>query len=202
MTEEFKRRLSWCAAKVSVIPSSVELDRFAPQDQESARTALGWRSGEPIVIFYKGRNPETKRLDRALATMEVARRLHGPIRLEILDGSMDPQRIPFYLNAADCLLCTSDAEGSPTIIKEAMACNLPIVSVDVGDVRQRLEHVQNCLIRERDPAALAEGLVRLLKSGQRSDGRHHVDDVSNHACRDRLLDVYRSVLQESHPQFS
>ena len=69
VAEEFKQRLFWCEEKVSVIPSSVDLGHFAPQDQQSARSALGWPPTESIVIFYKGRNPETKRLDRALATM-------------------------------------------------------------------------------------------------------------------------------------
>ena len=66
----------------------------------------------------------------------------GPsVRLEVLDGNVAPARVPALMNAADCLLVTSDAEGSPTVVQEALATNLPVVSVDVGDIAERLEGV-------------------------------------------------------------
>ena len=202
VSEELKGRLWWSRDRVFVIPSSVSLERFRPQQREEARAALGWDRDKLVVLFYKGRNPETKRLDRALATIEIARKILGPMGLEVLGSSEDPNRIPLYLNAADCLLCTSDSEGSPTIVKEAMACNLPVVSVDVGDVRRRLEGVQNCFIRKRDPDDLAAALVSVLRSGRRSDGRLHVADVTNHVCRERLLEMYRQMLKEPSPDSS
>ncbi len=194
VSEDFTKRLSWCAAKVRVIPSSVDLERFRPQQRDQARQALGWRQDQEVVLFYKGRNPLTKRLDRAMTTMAQARQIRGPITLEILDGSIDPDRVPLFLNAADCLLCTSDSEGSPTIVKEAMACNLPVVSVDVGDVRHRLAGVDNCFVLPRDPDALARGLAAVLDSGRRSNGRLHLADVTSTACRDHYLELYRLLL--------
>jgi hypothetical protein len=77
-----------------------------------------------------------------------------------------------------------------------MACNLPIVSVDVGDVRRRLDGVQNCFIRERDPHDLAGALVPVLQSGHRSNGRLHMGDFTSHSCRVRFLKMYREVLNE------
>jgi len=194
VSDEFKNRLSWCAEKVFMIPSSVDLEVFRPQQRDEARKALGWNQHQDIVLFYKGRQPLTKRLDRAIATVERARRIRGPITLEILDGSIDPARVPLFLNAADCLLCTSDSEGSPTIVKEAMACNLPVVSVDVGDVKMRLANVDNCFVVARDPDALASGLTAVLRSHQRSNGRLHLSDVTSTASRDRHLDMYRLLL--------
>jgi glycosyltransferase involved in cell wall biosynthesis len=105
--------------------------------------------------------------------------------------------MPLYLNAADCFLCTSQAEGSPTILKEAMACNLPVVSVDVGDVKQRLGGVANCFIEPRDPDALANRVIQVLRSGKRSDGRVHLNDVTSEACRDRHLAIYRTLVGQA-----
>ena len=199
VADEFKRRLSWCAGKVSVIPSSVDVAMFTPQPRDRARAALGWSPADAIVLFYAGKNPETKRLDVAKATIERVRVVYGPIRFEILDGAVDPECMPLYLNAADCLLCTSQAEGSPTIVKEAMACNLPVVSVDVGDVKQRLHGVTNSFIEPRSADALASRVAQVLRSGERSDGCAHLNDVTSDACRDRYLAIYRTLVAESRP---
>jgi glycosyltransferase involved in cell wall biosynthesis len=199
VSREFERRLGWCGAKVSVIPSSVDLGRFRPQPRDHARADIGWKPTEAVVLFYSGRNPETKRLDVAKATIDRATRMFGPIRFEILGVAVDPDRMPLYLNAADCLLCTSQSEGSPTIVKEAMACNLPIVSVDVGDVKERLEGVANCFIEPRDPDALANRVTEVLRSRKRSNGRMHLGDVTSEVCRDRHLAIYRSLVETRRP---
>ncbi len=85
------------------------------------------------------------------------------VRLEVLDGRTPPERVPELLNAADCLLLTSDREGSSTLLQEALACNLPVVSVNAGDSRERLAGVRHCAIVEREPAAIAAELARILK---------------------------------------
>jgi glycosyltransferase involved in cell wall biosynthesis len=90
VADEFKRRLSWCEEKVSVIPSSVDVALFTPQPRDHARAALGWSPADAVVLFYNGRNHQTKRLDVAMATIERARLIYGPIRFEILDGTVVP----------------------------------------------------------------------------------------------------------------
>jgi len=194
VSEKVRSRL-WCSkSKVHVIPSSVNLKLFFPQCRKSAREALGWDPEKSVVLFYQGRNPLAKRLDLALHTVEMTREAYGPIAFQIIGTSIEPDTIPLYLNAADCLLFTSDSEGSPTIVKEAMACNLPIVSVDVGDVRSRLEGVTNCFIRKDNPADLSNALVSVLQSRERSNGRMHIGDVTSQVSRDRLIEMYRATL--------
>jgi len=98
------------------------------------------------------------------------------------------------MNAADVLLLTSRTEGSPTVVQEAMACNLPVVSVDVGDVRERLAGVQGCkVLASRDPAALGAALGEILRFPRRSNGREHAAALGVEAIAARLADFYRSV---------
>ena len=197
VSEKLKNRLWWRHERVVVIPSSVNPQRFLPQPREAARELLGWDTNESVVVFNKGRIPKTKGLDLALAAVDMARVIYGPIRMEVFDGYIYPDRIPTYLSAADCLLCTSVSEGAPTIVKEAMACNLPVVSVDVGDVAESLAGVENCLICKHDSQELAKALVSVLRSGRRSDGRLHITDFTDYVCRDRRLETYNLLLQES-----
>ncbi len=197
VSKELKSRLWWHQDRVSIIPSSVDLNAFHPVPRDNARAALKWDPDESVVIFYAGRDPKNKRMGLALEVAEKARAVYGQFRLEIIYSQVEPGRMPLYLNAADCLLCTSSSEGSPTIIKEAMACNLPVVSVDVGDVRERIEGVENCYIRTADTNDLAEALVDVLQSQQRSGGWAALKGVTSEDCRDRLLALYRELMDEN-----
>jgi glycosyltransferase involved in cell wall biosynthesis len=190
VSDMLKRRLWWRKDRVIVIPSGVNPDVFYPEPRPLARNKLGWSSDEPVVLFNEGGNPQTKGLDLAIESMEKAREYFGPIRLEILSGGVNPNLIPTYLNASDCLLSTSRFEGAPTLVREAMACNLPVISVDVADVAARVARVDNCEICERDPDNLAQAIVAVLRSRRRSDGRKHISEFTNDVCCDRLVQAY------------
>src|SRR6185295_9487775 len=117
------------------------------------------------------------------------------LRLVVLDGSAPPDEIPHYMNAADCLLVTSKTEGSPTVVQEAMACNLPVVSVVVGDVRDRLRGVDACaVVRSRDASDLGAALAEVLRAPRRSDGRAHAAALDVAAVAARLARFYAELL--------
>jgi teichuronic acid biosynthesis glycosyltransferase TuaC len=199
VSPQLTRRLWWQRADNMVLPSGVDPNLFAPQRQSAARTALGWGRDERVVLFNAGHNPQIKRLDLAQAAAEVARRSVPGFRLEILDGTIPPEQVPLLMNAADCLLLTSDSEGSPTVVQEAMACNLPIVSVDVGDVVERLRGVSRTQIVARQPEKIAAALAEMLLVPGRSDGRRKVGEFSARRIAGELLRIYeelRRVRQE------
>jgi teichuronic acid biosynthesis glycosyltransferase TuaC len=104
---------------------------------------------------------------------------------------VQPHQVPLYLNAADVLLCASRAEGSPNIVKEALACNLPIVASPVGDVPERLQGVFPSKVVAREPEAMADALIEILSLKQRSNGRERVMQVAQDARK--VLEVYRRV---------
>lgn len=188
-------RLWWYRRDVTIVPSGINLDLFTPGDRAEARRRLGWDADEPVVFFNAGKSPALKRIDLAEAAVaEAGHRLGRPVRLFVTRGTTTPTDIPVMMNAADCLILTSDFEGSPNVVKEATACNLPVVSVDVGDVRERLEGVMPSAVTARDPAALGAALADILRLGRRSNGRTRAEELRQDALAQKIAAAYRRVL--------
>ena len=99
------------------------------------------------------------------------------------------------LSEVRCLLMTSQSEGSPQIIKEAMVCGCPIVSVDVGDVKERIEGVNNCYIVSREPRAIREAIRKV--SAERTNGQEKIiaDGLTNEQVAQKIMDVYARVMR-------
>jgi glycosyltransferase involved in cell wall biosynthesis len=182
--------------KAHVIPNGVDLQAFVPMDGAAARGLLGWPESRRYVLFAG--NPDVPRkgfaLARAAATM-AARRIAGPLELVPL-CRVSPERVPLYMNACGVLLMTSFLEGSPNVVKEAMACNLPVVSVPVGDVPELLADVDGCVICPRDPQDLAAALVRTLRCARRTNGRAALErrGLALPSVARKVVNVYLDVL--------
>jgi len=192
VSKQLKGKLWWRRDRVSVIPTGVDMTLFCPRDRDEARRELGWEKDERIVLFNAG-DPICKRLDLAQAGVRFAESLCGRIQFVVLDGNVLPDLIPLMMNAADCLLLTSDWEGSPNVVKEALACNLPVVSVDVGDVRERLERVRPSMIVPRDSCEIGRAISDVLKQGQRSNGRESGNALSSETVSRRIVSLYRTL---------
>ncbi len=196
VSRQLRDLLWWRRARVTVLPSGVDPEVFRPEPRKVLRTELGWREEEQVVLFNAGQDSANKRLDLAGNAVEEARRWAPSVRLEVLDGNMAPARVPALMNAADCLLVTSDAEGSPTIVQEALATNLPVVSVDVGDIAERLTGVTCSRVVRRDPRALGRALAEVLNPRRRSDGRRRAEEFSSTRIARELVRIYREALKE------
>lgn len=193
VSRQLRERLWWRQERVIVLASGVDPEVFAPEARSVVRRRLGWPLDLPVVLFNAGNDARVKRADLAVAAVEAARRTLPGLRLQILDGSIPPERVPAQMNAADCLLVVSDAEGSPTVVQEALACQLPIVSVDVGDVPERLQGVSHTRVVARDPEALGRALVDLVTPPRRTNGRNRIGDSSAAAISSRLLELYQQA---------
>ena len=121
--------------------------------------------------------------------------LNRSLSAELLVGWGAPHDdIPFYMNAADALVFTSRQEGSPNVVKEALACNLPVVSVRVGDVPLRLQNVEGCELCDDDrPETIAAALERVLRRNRRVAGRDAVRDLDEQRLAQEVISIYRSV---------
>lgn len=195
VSQQLKDRLWWRKDRTSVIPMGVNLALFRPMPQREVRGALGWDSHEKIVLFNAGADPIGKRLDLTEGAVRIAVALIPDTRLVTLRGDVPPDKMPLYYNAADCLLMTSDHEGSPNVVKEAIACGLPVVSVEVGDVRDRLEGVFPSMIIPRDISLLGGAVCQVLESGLRSNGHQRIQELAEERIAELVLRVYESVLR-------
>lgn len=176
-----------------VIPDGVDLTRFRPECRERARAKIDWETGEAYqVLFPYSPTREVKDFPRARRIVAAASNfLERPIDLRTV-SDVPHETIPDYMNAADALLLTSKSEGSPNSVKEAMACNLPVVATDVGDVRERLTGVTPSCIGRTDEE-LIEGLIGVLEREERSNGREVVREVSLEETTNQLLEIYERV---------
>jgi glycosyltransferase involved in cell wall biosynthesis len=176
-----------------VIPAGVDLEQIPCIPQAEARRRLGMPASERLVLFVGDPAKPVKRYDLAQRAVDVLVR-RCPARL-ILGWEMLPEEILVLMSACDVLLITSRHEGSPTIVKEALACNLPIVSLDVGDVRARTSGVEGCEICPDDrPETIAASLERTIRNHRRTRGREAVRHLDERIVIGQVLDVYRSVL--------
>jgi glycosyltransferase involved in cell wall biosynthesis len=191
VSDELRNRLWLARKKAALIPTGVDTNSFYPLPREQARRSLGWDRDTPTVLFNAGASPRVKRIDLAQKVIEIAGKSIKDIRFVVLDGTIRPEKVPTLMRASDCLLFTSDFEGSPTVIQEAMACNLPIVSVPVGDVPERIADVAPSYLVPRDPPQLAEALVRILRDRPRSNGYEiALRELGNEAITEQLEQVY------------
>jgi glycosyltransferase involved in cell wall biosynthesis len=190
MSEEMAAQLP---CNSTVIPHGVNLDRFRPTPQWRAREELGWSRDGHHVLFPYSQERDVKDHPRARRVVDGARAaLESEVTLRTVSG-VPYGRMPLYYNAADCLLLTSSREGSPNSVKEAMACNVPVVSTDVGDVGERLDGVTHSHVCETD-GELVDALVSVLQSGSRSNGREAVEGVTSERTARELEALYRRVL--------
>ena len=176
-----------------VLASGIDLDRFQPLDQDECRSRLGWTSGSKHVLFPASPRRAEKRYPLARAAVEQLRAKGFQVELHALDGVAHTD-VPTWMNASDVVLLTSTHEGSPNVVKEALACNVPVVAVDVGDVSQRLAGVQGCYVAAATAEDLAEKLALVLSKGERVDGRAALAEISLERTAHKLLDIYRAIL--------
>ncbi|TWU34941.1 glycosyltransferase [Novipirellula artificiosorum] len=147
-----------------VIPNGVDVELFRPIDRVSARTELGLPLDRKLVLFPG--NPDDPRKNHALAA--EATRIASSISDQSIDlvplWRVQPEQVAVYMNACDVMVMTSLLEGSPNVVKEAMACNTPVVGVPVGDVEQLLEGVEGCEFCSRDPNEVGDAILRAFQA--------------------------------------
>jgi glycosyltransferase involved in cell wall biosynthesis len=189
VSAEVRQRLR---GRSCVIPCGVDLERFRPVDVEEARRRLNLPTDARLVVFAAAMRPE-KRFDLVQEAFALVQERLPDARLVVV-SNQPPELVPLYMNACDVLVLASRKEGSPQVVKEAMACNLPIVSTAVGDVPEVIAGTEGCYICAADPQDIADKLVAALAFGRRTHGRKRVEDLSMERVAERVMEAYGQVL--------
>ncbi len=177
----------------ALIPFGVDTELFRPIPREQARERVDWERDRPIALFPYDPSRSEKDFPRARRIVE---RADVDVDLRAVHG-VPHEEVPYYMNASDVLLVSSEREAGPMVVKEAAACDLPVVSTDVGFVRETIGDVDNCAVATSDDE-LAAALEDVLEDGGRSNGREAVDALGLEAMGDQLLEVYQRVLDDEN----
>ena len=175
---------------LSIIPCGVDISVFYQIERAKARKVLGWDNDGKYVLFAGAFDNEVKNSKLAIGVISYIPNAH----LVELRG-YSREQVNLVINASNCLLMTSFNEGSPVIIKEAMACGTPVVSVNVGDVKELIAGIDGCYITSFETKAIVNSLNKALTYYGRTQGRNYIieRELSNEQLVKKLISVYQVV---------
>jgi glycosyltransferase involved in cell wall biosynthesis len=212
--EYFKNKYPKYSSKIIRIPIGIDFERFIPLNKDMCRKKYGFPEENKIILFI-GRLEEEKNLKLLLDAFKIISRrnaqdilliigsgsLEGELKsyalLEGLNnvvfyGALPYEEIPYIINCSNLLVLTSIFEGSPTVIKEALACNVPVVSTNCGDVEEVIRDLENCFISPYNATDFANSVIQSLSDNNLYDYRSRLTQYSNESLFNKLLLVYQN----------
>jgi len=177
--------------KYALIPCGINTELFKPIEKVQAREALGLDIDKKLILFAGAFKTTVKNPDLAQASVALL----PNVELLELNG-YSREQVALLLNSVDVLLMTSFTEGSPQIIKEAIACNCPVVSVAVGDVLQVIDTIPGCFITSYEKNDIAQKLQQAISFGKLTEGRKRIFELGldGETVARKILTVYETVI--------
>jgi glycosyltransferase involved in cell wall biosynthesis len=180
-------------SKYAYLPCGIDLSLFQPESKLEARKKLNLDVQKKYVLFSGTFSNVVKNYSLAKQAVETL----PEVELLELKG-YSRQQVALLMNAVDVALMTSFTEGSPQFIKEAMACNCPIVSTDVGDVKEVIGTTTGCYIANFDATDVADKLRQALAFDSPTLGRSKILCFDNKLIVEKIIEVYNQVLKSHH----
>jgi teichuronic acid biosynthesis glycosyltransferase TuaC len=188
-SNEMKKSLG--LKEIIVIPNGVDLEVFKPLDKSDCMKKLNWDRKYTHILFAA--NPNRYEKNFTLANDAINYLNNKTIKLHYLEAIPNIE-MPIYFNAADLVLLTSLWEGSPNVIKEAMACNIPIVSTNVGDVKENIDKIEGCYITSFKPEEVALQIHKATTFKKKTTGREHIEHLDSIVIAKKIIRIYREVI--------
>jgi glycosyltransferase involved in cell wall biosynthesis len=194
MMQKVKRK-----SKIIVIPCGVDTSVFYPVSKIEASKKIGINSENLNILFSSAFiNPvkNHKLAEKSISKLET--KTGGKVNLIELNGYSRDQ-VNLLMNVSDCVLLTSFSEGSPQFIKEAMSCNCPIVTTNVGDVKWVLGNTEGCFITSFKPEDIAEKIklaIEFRETHGHTRGRERIIELGldSEPVAKKIIEVYEKVL--------
>lgn len=172
-----------------ILPCGINMEIFFPMEKTKARKILKIDSEKKIVLFCSSRTRPEKNFPLA----EAAVKLLEDVEIIELKG-YSREQVMVLINAADVVLMTSFYEGSPQVIKEAMACNVPIISTDVGDVKNLLTNLEGCYLCGYDSIEISDKLKLVLEFKKKTQARSRVEHLALDLVAGELKKIYQNCI--------
>ncbi len=176
----------------SILPCGIDLNQLPLIEKRTAVHEMGLPEDRPNILFGGSFSNERKNYPLAKAAIAL---LPFPVNLIEMKG-FSRSEVNKLLCGCDLFLLPTKSEGSPQVVKEALACNCPIVATGVADIPQLLEGVRNSYTTGFDAWEIASRIELILQNGERSDGRRRISELrlDNPQVAESLLTIYHSVL--------
>lgn len=174
----------------SIIPFGVDMEKFYPMEQNTARELMGMDEKKKYILFSSSFNNPIKDYPLAKRALD---RLDFDVVVVELRKNKSREEVNLLFNACDLALLTSKREGSPQFIKEAMACNCPIVATDVGDIRNIIGTTEGCFLTSFDPEDIAKKINAAIIYGIRTDGRTKIKRYDNECIAGNIYHIYDKI---------
>ena len=176
----------------TILPCGVTLDECVITDYNDARAELGFESGKKYILF----GGAFENLRKNYPLLAEAIKLTGRNDIEVFEmKGLSRAQISKLLSACDLFALPTKSEGSPQALKEAMACNCPIIATDVADIKHLLGDLPGHYICTFDPENVASVLQKALAFNHRTQGRKRITELGleNHQVAAKLLEIYRKL---------
>lgn len=180
-------------------PCGIDLKDLPLTDKQAAMKEMGLPKEKVNILFGGSFANARKNAPLAKAALEKLEdeRISGAGEFNLIEmKGFNRHQVAMLLNGCDMLLLPTKSEGSPQVLKEAMACNCPVVATDVADIAFLLEGVTNSYVTTFDPKDVADKIQRVIDCGERTNGRERIEALrlDNSQVAETILEIYKSVL--------
>jgi glycosyltransferase involved in cell wall biosynthesis len=179
--------------RFSLLPCGIDISESQLTEKTVARQRMGMSLTKKYILFAGAFDNKVKNAPLAIEATSLIHEDNVEL-LELKGYTRD--EVTLLMCAADVFLMTSFSEGSPQVIKEALACGCPIVSVDVGDVMERVAGVEGCVVVASDSQSIADAIRCAFTFEGKTKGRDAIlrDGLTNFQVASEILRVYNSII--------